>query len=223
MKIELREKGGISVFDLRGDVIGSWALELKQRLTEAKRRRLKYLVLNFKDVNSIDSLGVEAILGAIKKGIEIRIVFPNPSCRNMFEKYDLLRLVKVSQGEEDALKSFSVYRDGFTVNRRRHARVQCNIPVEITLKNTRLPGVLLNISEGGGLLGYLDPFGLDKNGLPSGSLQIAIRLAKESEPIRVEGEIKSFDRSREIMAMGIEFTGLSDEYQTIIKSYCSPT
>lgn len=217
LSMDIREKGGILVFYLKGDIIGTRALHLQQRLAEIRKRNLKYVVLNFKDVNSIDSLGVDSILSAIKKGMEIKIVFPDPSCRHMLEKYGLPRLANVYQSEKDALKSFSTYREDFTIDRRRHERIQCTIPVEIILKNTKLPGVILNISEGGALLGYLDPFGFDKNGVPSGYLRIAIRFNKEPEPIRIEGEIRSLDCSREIMAIGIEFISLSEEFQKIRK------
>jgi hypothetical protein len=115
--------------------------------------------LNFLEVESIDDVGIAALSSALEAETRIKILHPNTGCRNFLGLRGITGRVGVFYNEEDALREGG---EGGTVSqdqeRRIHKRIEFTPPrsVEIHYQNNQLPGLLLNVSEGGALLGYLD-------------------------------------------------------------------
>ena len=84
LTIKVRKREHAAIFDLKGSIIGSWALALKEKLFDTKEKAIRNLVLNFRDVAFIDSLGVMVVAEALASGLRIHAVHVPSCCHEMF-------------------------------------------------------------------------------------------------------------------------------------------
>jgi anti-anti-sigma regulatory factor len=147
----------VAILDLHGRITGTDARKLEKHLLSLREVGFNWIILNFREVESIDTLGIQAISSAMDAGVRIRILHPDTDCSKTL-RLGLKKTVELYHREEAALRD-SGERGTVSQERRRHKRIEFNIPlpVEIRYRDNHVPGLLLNLSEDGALLGYLDP------------------------------------------------------------------
>jgi anti-anti-sigma regulatory factor len=215
------------ILDLRGKIIGSWALHLGERIKDLKESGVRHVILNFQEVVSIDSLGVMAIASAVEMGLQVKILHPNSTCSEVLQRHQVNDTVEIFFREEDALKSVGSIPPSFS-ERRVHKRIDTNIPVEIEYKNNRLRGILLNLSEGGALLGYLDPLlpmdstmnSAEESAaiLPPGTIRMSLKLPFLGV-IELAGESVGSRRTSEMNTLGIKLLH-NEKSRHVIQRMC---
>ena len=107
-----RQLGSISIVDLRGDIdLGEASLMLRQtirNLVEGGRTRI---ILNFSEVNSMDSAGVGELAGAYKlvksTGGELKFLNPTKKVHRILVITGLDKVLEVYTDEQAAIRSFS--------------------------------------------------------------------------------------------------------------------
>jgi anti-sigma B factor antagonist len=95
--------GSVTIVDLRGDfVLGESSALLRATIQDLMDRHRLQIILNFRDVNIIDSAGIGALVGSYSplktRGGEMKVLNPRQRV------YDLLKLTQLS-------KVFEVYMD----------------------------------------------------------------------------------------------------------------
>ncbi len=200
LSFSIRKKGNITVLDLYGKIIGSWAFAVKDELSRLKDSGVSSVILNFQGVTSIDSLGVMAIISALESGLIIKVIHLNTTCRQIFEQNKAVNIIPVYGTEEEAMGYIS---RSISTNKemRRYKRINTNIPVEILVNNSSQRGVLLNISEGGALVGYLDPLNVEPYTLKYISIIMTLQFLGYVE---IGGRPVRYGRSSEMNIIGME-------------------
>lgn len=200
LSYSIRKKGNITILDLYGKIIGSWAFNVKDELLRLKDSGVSAVILNFQGVTSIDSLGVMAIISALEGGLAIKIIHLNTTCKEILEQNRAAHMIPVYGTEEEALGRMSI-SSTISKEMRRYKRINTNIPVEILINNDSQRGVLLNISEGGALIGYLDPLSVEPYTIRH--IHIMMKLPFLGS-IELEGKPVRFGRSSEMHLVGVE-------------------
>ena len=110
-KATFREIGSVTIVDLSGMfMLGESSAVLRQAILDLTGKRQSKIVLNFRDVTSIDSAGVGELVAAYAeiKRIEGRVRLLNPPKKvcDMLELTQLSRVFQVYADEPSALRSF---------------------------------------------------------------------------------------------------------------------
>ena len=110
-KATFREVGSVTIVDLSGMfMLGQSSAVLRQAILDLTAKRQSKIVLNFRDVTSIDSAGVGELVAAYAeiKRIEGRVRLLNPPKKvcDMLELTQLTKIFQVYADEPSALCSF---------------------------------------------------------------------------------------------------------------------
>lgn len=200
LSFSIRTIGNISIIDLDGKLIGSRALLIKNELQTLKESGISNVILNFAEVTSIDSVGVMVITSSIEEGIPMKIINVNTTCLEFLEQNHSAKIIPIFGTEDEAL-GYNADIDKAFSEKRRHERFPANIPVEILINNYKQRGVLLNISEEGALVGYLDTLSSDAHGVKMINIMMKLPFLGSLE---LEGTPLRFGRNSHMNTIGIQ-------------------
>ncbi len=215
LSFSIRKKGDIAILDLCGKIIGSRALHLKEELIRLKESGISSAVLNFQGVSSIDSLGVFAVLSGIENGLITKVFHVNTNCRDIFEQHNHAHVIPILGSEEEAIGGV-IEVPVISAEMRQYKRVTTNIPVEIALDSQLQPGVLLNVSEGGALVGFLDTLNEDQHKIRH--INIIMNLPVIGS-IELEGKPVRFSETSDMHTVGVELISTEKNWR-ILKQVC---
>ena len=110
-KATFREIGPVTIVDLSGMfMLGESSAVLRKAILELIGKRQSKIILNFRDVTSIDSAGVGELVAAYTeiRRIEGRVKLLNPPKKvcDMLELTQLSKVFQVYADEPSALRSF---------------------------------------------------------------------------------------------------------------------
>jgi anti-sigma B factor antagonist len=108
-----RQFGPISVVDLRGNVdLGEASLTLRRTIRDLVETGRTKIILNFREVNFIDSAGVGELASAYmpvkSSGGELKFLNPTKKVHGMLQITQLDKVFEVYTDEQAAIQSFSV-------------------------------------------------------------------------------------------------------------------
>jgi anti-sigma B factor antagonist len=108
----LRQLGSITIVDLRGSIdLGEASLTLRRTIRDLVESARTKIILNFSQVNSMDSAGVGELAGAYvpvkSKGGELKFLNPTKKVHDMLKITQLDRVFEVYIDEQTAIRSFS--------------------------------------------------------------------------------------------------------------------
>jgi len=106
-----RQFGSITVVDLRGSIdLGEASLTLRRTIRDLVESARTKIILNFSQVNSMDSAGVGELAGAYvpvkSKGGELKFLNPTKKVHDMLKITQLDRVFEVYVDEQTAIRSF---------------------------------------------------------------------------------------------------------------------
>jgi anti-sigma B factor antagonist len=107
-----RQSGSITVVDLRGSIdLGEASLALRRSIRDLVESGRTKIILNFSEVNSMDSAGVGELVGAYmpvkSKGGELKFLSPTKKVLDMLQITRLDKVFEVYTDEQMAIRSFS--------------------------------------------------------------------------------------------------------------------
>jgi len=110
-KATFREIGPVTIVDLSGMfMLGESSAVLRKAILDLIGKRQRKIILNFRDVSSIDSAGVGELVAAYTeiRRIEGRVRLLNPPKKvcDMLELTQLSKVFQVYADEPSALRSF---------------------------------------------------------------------------------------------------------------------
>ncbi len=108
---QTRFSDDIATMDLKGEI----NIFAEEKLTHLHRditeKGIKKILLNFKDVNYINSAGIAIIIGMVsesqEQGQQLVVVNLIPHFQRIFEMVGLTQYVTLSDSEDEAVASFS--------------------------------------------------------------------------------------------------------------------
>jgi anti-sigma B factor antagonist len=107
-----RQVGPVTIVDLRGDIgLGAASLALRRTLRDLIESGHTKIVLNFSQVDSMDSAGVGELAGAYlpvkSKGGELKFLNPTKKVHRVLQVTQLDKVFEVYTDEQMAIQSFS--------------------------------------------------------------------------------------------------------------------
>jgi len=215
LPFSVRKKGNIAILDLYGKLIGSRAVHLKDELRQLRESGISSAVLNFQGVSSIDSLGVFAILSGLESGLITKIFHMNTNCRDIFEQHNKTHVIPILGSEEEAIEGTNEV-PVITKELRKYKRVKTNIPIEISIGCQLQQGVLLNVSESGALVGFLDSLTEDQNSIRHINIIMNVPVIGS---IELEGKPVRFSETSDMHTVGVELISAEKNWR-LIKQVC---
>ncbi len=110
------------VMQIGGEIDYSSADQFYNFLAEAVAKRKRSLILNLKDLNYLDSAGLQTLFRLWKKlskhGRKIILVNPKPGIRRLLEISGFSKFLPVIKTEKEALSLFNAGKTGNVMNTR---------------------------------------------------------------------------------------------------------
>jgi anti-anti-sigma factor len=112
LNVEVRREGGVAVLDLAGEINGFAEEALNAAYAEAEAKELQTILLNFKDVDYINSTGIALIVGLLARArASHRSLLACNLSQHYVEIFNITRLsdfMSVFPDEESAVAEASV-------------------------------------------------------------------------------------------------------------------
>jgi anti-sigma B factor antagonist len=109
MRCDTRKVGGVTLFDIAGDIVFNNLNELREVIKkEMNEPETDKVLINLDNVGMIDSAGVGFIVSVYKTVLSgkgsFALVKPNEAVKNVLQTVGLTRLFKVFENEDEAVK-----------------------------------------------------------------------------------------------------------------------
>ena len=111
MKIGIREVGGVTILDPKGKItIGSGDVALRDSVMGALENGATKILINLKDVSTIDSSGIGELVAAFttvtNQGGQLKLSSLSPKVTDILQITQLATVFQVEETEELALATF---------------------------------------------------------------------------------------------------------------------
>jgi anti-sigma B factor antagonist len=111
MKIGVRQRQGVTILEPKGKItIGSGDIALRDSVIEALDSGSKKILINLKDVSTIDSSGIGELVAAYttvtNRGGKLKLVGLPPKVSDILQITQLVTVFEVMESEEEAVDSF---------------------------------------------------------------------------------------------------------------------
>ncbi|UCG35594.1 MAG: PilZ domain-containing protein [Candidatus Omnitrophota bacterium] len=227
MKIRVREKGGVSILDLEGNLDIN-ASNFIEEIGWTVMHKSKDILCNFEGVNLVDYVGVSVIAVACKNVLNrkgrIKVYGVPSHIRKIFTIVGLDKVFEHYETEEQALHAFKEEEIISEIMekklRRRFKRVMLRGTIEYRQKGSIEPfyeGIFLNVSGVGA-------FVVTEKTFPKGEI-LSVRLHLMPKPGIIELEAKvAWLAGKEMIAlespaMGLSFYDIDPQIQKVIVEF----
>jgi anti-anti-sigma factor len=111
MKVNVRQRDGVTILDLKGKItIGVGDVALRNAVQEAINGGATKVVINLKEVTTIDSSGVGELVSAYttatNRGVKLRLENLPAKVSDILQITQLITVFDVFDSEEEAVRSF---------------------------------------------------------------------------------------------------------------------
>ncbi len=111
MKINVRQREGVTILDLKGKItIGVGDVALRDAIHEALTAGAKNILINLDDVTTIDSSGVGELVSSYttvtNRNGKLKLANLPPKVADILQITQLITVFDVYEDEEEALKAF---------------------------------------------------------------------------------------------------------------------
>ncbi len=111
MKINVRERGGVTILDLSGKItIGAGDVALRDAVHERLNAGAKNILLNMAGVTTLDSSGVGELVSAYttvrNRGGVLKLLGLPPKVQDILMITQLITVFEVHDNEDEAIASF---------------------------------------------------------------------------------------------------------------------
>lgn len=220
-----RKIGTVHIIDLRGELVGPWALRGKEEIALfVKNQKTKNLLFNLRGLSTVDSLGVKAVTENLTGDMRCGLVVGNLSVMQMFSRVAANSNLKFFKTEEEIIQYFGQdlvkWEEKTYEEKRRHQRLKTALPLEFSFEDEKgervfFSAVVTDLSEGGLLAEYLD---LDRESFHRMKLSpydfrmldLKVKLPGFGEA-EAKGKVVRTFIDRDQVEIGIEFSDISPE------------
>jgi anti-sigma B factor antagonist len=111
MKVNVRQRDGVTILDLKGKItIGVGDVALRNAVQEAIGGGATKILINLRDVTTIDSSGVGELVSAYttatNRGVKLRLVNLPSKVSDILQITQLITVFDVYDSEDEGLRSF---------------------------------------------------------------------------------------------------------------------
>ncbi|HLX06372.1 MAG TPA: STAS domain-containing protein [Thermoanaerobaculia bacterium] len=111
MKVNVRQRDGVTILDLKGKItIGVGDVALRNAVQEAINGGATKVVINLRDVTTIDSSGVGELVSAFttatNRGAKLKLANLPAKVNDILQITQLITVFDVFDSEDEAIRSF---------------------------------------------------------------------------------------------------------------------
>jgi anti-sigma B factor antagonist len=110
MDIQIRDAGGVSVLDFKGNLDTNTSPAAEQEVNRLIEDGKDKIVFNFKDLNFISSSGLRVLLATAKKlkisGGKMKVCSLNDTVQEVFDISGFASILSLASDENEALAAF---------------------------------------------------------------------------------------------------------------------
>jgi anti-sigma B factor antagonist len=111
MKVNVRQRDGVTILDLKGKItIGVGDVALRNAVQDAINNGATKVVINLRDVSTIDSSGVGELVSAYttatNRGVKLRLANLPAKVTDILQITQLITVFDVYDSEDEAVRSF---------------------------------------------------------------------------------------------------------------------
>ncbi|HEY6321381.1 MAG TPA: STAS domain-containing protein [Thermoanaerobaculia bacterium] len=111
MKVNVRQRDGVTILDLKGKItIGMGDVALRNAVQDAINGGATKVVINLKDVTTIDSSGVGELVSAFttatNRGVKLSLANLPSKVSDILQITQLITVFDVFDSEDEAIRSF---------------------------------------------------------------------------------------------------------------------
>lgn len=112
MKIAMRQREGVTILEPKGKItIGEGDVALRDAVHEALRAGSKKLLMNLREVSTMDSSGIGELVAAFttvtNRGGKLKLLHLPPKVEDILQITQLVTVFDIYDDEDEALESFS--------------------------------------------------------------------------------------------------------------------
>lgn len=182
LKVNMREIGSVSVFDLVGDATEDGLKEVAEKIQRnIRRHRLQRIILNLQMLLDLEPLGLRRLLAVCIRPQRSLIFGVSPKLASFFEETYVPKNTRICNTEKEVAEDFGPFlleRDrqenfatdpallpeesiGYRIERRRSKRMHVALPMSLKIflpegETLETHAIATNISEGGLFAEFLD-------------------------------------------------------------------
>jgi hypothetical protein len=224
-QITRRRIGSVVILDIKGELVGPWALRAKDNIAKLMSENIKHLIINVKELSTIDSLGVKAISENLNPHSRNALISGKISVMEMFSRLHALDDIKVLNDENAVIDFFgkefvdTATNLHFFDEKRIHQRLKTAIPLEFWYEDTNkkkivFKAIITDLSKGGFMAEYLDLETVDTinqtlDPYDLKMLELKIKLPGH-DYIYASGKVLRTVITGEQLGLGVEFYRISD-------------
>ena len=105
-QIRRRQIGSVVILDIKGELVGPWALKAKDSIAQLMSDKAQNVIVNLKELATIDSLGVKAIAENVSVDARNALISGKISVMEMFNRLHALENIKTFQDESAIVEFF---------------------------------------------------------------------------------------------------------------------
>jgi len=234
-QIVKRKIGALNLVDLRGDLVGPWAVRLQEEISLIVKSDLtNALILNLRPVETIDSLGVKAVVENLASRRRSGIIRGSDHVMKMIKLYSKQRKVSVISGEDELVRLFGedmAKNAGVDFSEKRlFRRIKTALSLLFSCQDKignelQFRAIVTNLSEAGLFAEYIDLDDIPRsqsiiNPYELSLLKLQIKMP-DGALIEAEGKAVHVRSDGEQVGIGIEFYGITEEEKKRIKQLLS--
>ena len=110
MKIDVRKRDDVTILDIQGKITIGGDLALREAIHQAVESGAKKIVVDLRDVKTIDSSGVGELVSSYttvkKAGGRVKLVNLGPKVQDVLTITQLITVFDVYDTEDEAVRSF---------------------------------------------------------------------------------------------------------------------
>ncbi len=182
LKVNMREIGSVSVFDLVGEATEESLKEVAEKIQRnIRRHRLQRIILNLQLLPNLEPLGLRRLMAACIRPQRSLIFGASPKLTSFLEETYIPKNTRICASEKEVAEDFGPFlldreKDGnfatdpsllpqesmgYRIERRRSKRMHVALPISLRIlipegAPLETKGIATNISEGGLFVEYLD-------------------------------------------------------------------
>ena len=231
-QISRRRIGSVVILDIKGELVGPWALKAKDNIAQLLSHNIRNLIINLKELSTVDSLGVKAISENLHPDMRNALISGKVSVMEMFSRLNALNNIRVFEDENSVIdyfgKEFVESETPPFIEKRMHKRLKTAIPLEFYYEDKSgqkivFKAIITDLSEGGLFAEYLDLETVDNvnkkiDPYDLKMLDLKIKLP-ECDYINVAGKVLRTVITGEQLGLGIEFYKINEDDKEKINKF----
>lgn len=224
-QISRRRIGSVVILDIKGELVGPWALKARDNIAQLMSTKSLNLIINLRELSTIDSLGVKAISENLNPDSRNALISGKISVMEMFSRLHALHDIKVFSDENSVIEFFGkefVEHDepNLFEEKRIHKRLKTAVPLEFWYadpngKKIVFKAIVTDLSQGGLMAEYLDLETVDAVNQVIDPYDLKMLELKLKLPgydyICASGKVLRTVMSGEQLGLGVEFYKIDDE------------